>query len=439
MSLLRILSDVGGIAVKEIYVAIDLGTSKTCVVIGRCDARGWVEILGKGITNHEGIKKGIIVDIDEIAGSIEGALREAEREASLSVRSAYININCMHAVLSTYDCKINIHNSTGTVTSREIDALMEQLYSIKLDADKQVIDVIPIEYKIDNYDGIVDPRGMAAKELSIFANVVFGDTMYVNSLYTALKKVGLKCDGIIFEPLAQGDVVLSEDDKENGALMIDVGSCVTDISFFDKNELQFESSILVGGWQITNDLSYCLNVSYEESEKIKRKYELALSDLIQNDQDIYVKDKSTNQRKSVKVSDAVQIIEARVNEIFRICREVVEQSGKLGDVRKVVLIGAGIYFMDGAPQMASHVFNLPTKLGSWKEIGHNNPEDGMAISMIYHIKKSRAKKVDLSSEILTEDDLISIPKEGWEEFERRIIVVKKKIQKWFKWMLRNLF
>jgi len=290
------------------------------------------------------------------------------------------------------------------------------------------VDVIPKQYFIDQYEGILDPVGMSASTVGLEADVILGNSIYVQAIIKSMQNVGIKIDGFILEALAESSVVLNDDEKENGVLLINVGGSITDYSIHFDGKLGFYKSILVGGQHITSDLAVCLKISIAEAEKIKRKYELALTSLIENDQDVYVKDVETSKRKLVKVSETIEIIEARIYDIFELVKQAISENGYGGYFQSIVLSGAGIHYMDGASQMAEAVFKLPAKNASWRNVGGENSENGIAVAMIKYVS-ALGKKQMKASDILTPEDEDAIPKSGFEELKRKIRVLQKKMKK----------
>jgi len=411
---------------KDVIVAIDIGSSKVVTIIGNIDGRGWVEIFGKGISHHDGIKKGIIVDIDIVTEAIGRSVGIAEREANLRVCSAYVNLFGLHSLLIERSTSVPLTNRTFTVTQNEISNLLEKICQVNTPKGMALVDVIPKQYYIDQYEGIIDPIGMSASTVGLEADVILGNSIYVQSIITSMQNVGIKIDGFILEALAEASVVLTDEEREKGVLLINVGGSVTDISIHIDGKMCLYKSILVGGHHISSDLAVCLKISLSEAEKIKRKYEIALTSLIENDQDVYVKDVDTSRRKAIKVSETVEIIEARIYDILELVKEAINESGFANVPQSIVLSGSGIHYMDGAPQMTEAVFKMPARNASWRNIGGENSENGIAVAMVKYISKL-GKKHMKTSDILTPDDEDRIPKMGFEELRRKIRVIQKKI------------
>lgn len=347
----------------DLIVSIDIGTSKVCTVIGRVNKNSQLDIIGRGMSPCNGLKKGVIVDIDSTAACIKSAVEEAESSANMRVGSAYVNIHGMHVSVINNRSWLSISNGNREITQHDLESVLHSVRDIDFPEDRQLIDVIPRQYIIDGYDEIVDPVGMVGTRLEVDADIIVGKITSVQNIVKSIERVGIKIDGIVAEAFGTGEISLTQDERDIGVILLDVGGGVTDISVYQGKRLVFYDSIPVGGDHITNDIAIGLRIANAEAEKIKRQFELALTSLIKNDQEISVFDMNENKKKSVKVSEVVEIIEARVYEIFSICRNQLEKSGALlAPGGGVVLTGAGISYVDGCKQLAQEVFEVPVRV-----------------------------------------------------------------------------
>ncbi|AUS96568.1 cell division protein FtsA [Clostridium thermosuccinogenes] len=369
----------------DIVVGIDIGTTKVCTLIGRLKEGNKIETLGRGVAPCSGVKKGVIVDLESTAGSIANSIRQAENMAQLKVESAYINISGAHVDIIKTLNEISISNEDHEVTSHDVERLLFMAGNTEIAQDRQIIDIIPNQYILDGYEEILDPTGMTGVKLALDADVVAGKLTSVQNIVRSIGKSGIKLDGFIVEALATASIALTSDEREIGAILIDIGGGVTDVSIFKKNRLIFYDSIPVGGDHITNDISIGLKIPAHEAEKLKKEYELALTSLINNDQEVSVTDGDTGRKKSVKVSEIVDIIEARVTEIFTLCRDRIADSGIYESLNAgVVLTGGGISYLQGAEQIAGSVFELPAKVANYKAYGITKPEHITSAGIVKH-------------------------------------------------------
>ncbi|MCX7922355.1 MAG: cell division protein FtsA [Clostridia bacterium] len=370
----------------EIIVGVDIGTSKVCTIIGQLNKDNNIDILGRGIDSCTGVKKGVIIDIDSTANSIKSSLAQAESEANLKVASAFVNIAGTHVTLLNSRNSINISGENREITAQDVEKLLHTAGNVPIPEDRQIIDVIPRQYIVDGYDEIVDPVGMAGVRLEADVDIVAGKITSVQNIVKSMDRAGLKIDGLVLEALATSEVTLTPDEKEMGVIMIDIGGGITDISVFRNKKLLFYDSIPVGGDHITSDISIGLKIPNSEAEKIKREFGLALTSLIKNDQDVIVNDVSENKKKSVRVSEVVEIIEARVYEIFSLCGELLQKSGISGSFGAgVVLTGGGVSYADGVMQLAYEVFDLPVRIANHKLAGIPKLEQATAAGIVKYV------------------------------------------------------
>jgi len=352
--------------VSDVIVGVDIGTSKVSTVIGKTNNAGEVEILGKGIEVCTGVKKGIIVDIDATSNAIQSSVRKAESQAEMKVVSAYVNISGLHVDIINHKTFTNITSESKEITRHDVEKLLYSAGTVTIADDSEIIDVVPRQFIVDGYDGITDPVGMKGTKLEGDFDVVIGKIISVQNIVRSMEKAGIRVDGLIAEGFAAGECLLLPDEKDMGVIFIDVGGGTTEISVFKDEKLVMNKCLPVGGDHITNDLSIALKMTYSESEKLKRQFQLALTTLIKHDQEITVSDLSESFKKNIRVSDAIAVIEARVYEIFTLCKELVDKNCPGNYGAGVVLSGNGIASLDGAMQIAYEIFDIPVRVASSK-------------------------------------------------------------------------
>ncbi|HHW30432.1 MAG TPA: cell division protein FtsA [Clostridiaceae bacterium] len=371
---------------EDYIVSIDIGTSKICVLVGRVDKTNYIEILAKEIAANNGVKKGIIVDVDHTAEIIRSCLDRIESSKGILINSAFVNIIGMHVSVINNTYSIRIDNPGHEITKSDVEKLLYEVGNIQIPEGREIIDVIPRFYSIDGYDDITDPVGMVGTNLQVHADIIIGRITSVKNIIKSVEKAGIKIDGIVTEAYAEGQLLLTDDEREAGSILIDVGAGITDVSIFWNKMLIFYDSMPVGGDHITNDISIGLKISYQEAEAIKRKYELALTSLINNDQELEVVDINQDHSKSIMVSDVVEIIEARVYEIFSLCRDIIEKAGlNTMNFSNVVLTGGGISYVDGNKQIAEEVFGIPARVAVYKTSVSLKPELYAAAGIIKYV------------------------------------------------------
>ena len=406
---------------SDIIVAIDIGTSKVSTVIGKINNTGEVEILGKGIDPCSGVKKGIIIDIDATASSIRNSVRTAEAQSEMKVVSAYVNISGLHVNIINYKTFTNIVSDSKEITKNDVQKLIYGAGTIRIADDCEIIDVVPRQFIVDGYDGILDPVGMKGSKLEGDFDIVIGKIISVQNIITSMEKAGLKVDGLVAEGFAGGECILMPDEKDMGVILIDIGGGSTELSVFKGEKLIMNRCLPVGGDHITNDLSIALKISYAESEKIKRQFQLASTALIKNDQGISVSDISESFKKNIMVSDAVEVIEARVYEIFSLCQDLINKNcpGTYG--AGVVLSGNGIASLDGATNLANDVFDLPVRIAAPKVKNISSLDYCTAAGMIKYIANQEKEASTISLKNVSKSDKKASKNAGKKSFFKKVL------------------
>ncbi len=389
---------------SDIIVGIDIGTSKVSTVIGKVDSEGEVQVLGKGLAACNGVKKGIIIDIDATSASIRNSVMAAEAQSEMKVISAYVNISGLHVNIINHKNITNIVSENKEITKNDVKKLIYSAGAIPIAEDCEIIDVVPTEFILDGYDGIIDPIGMKGSVLEGNFDVVVGKIISVQNIIRSLEKAGIKADGLVAETFAAGECILMPDEKDMGVIFVDIGGGTTEVSVFKNEKLLMNQCLPVGGDHISNDLSIALKMSYAESEKVKKQFQLASTNLIKNDQEISVNDISESFKKNVMVSDVIEVIEARVCEIFSLCHDMIDKkcSGNYG--AGVVLSGNGISTLDGAAELANEIFRLPVRVASSKIKEVNSLEYCTAAGIIKYIATQEREASTVSRKTIQNND-----------------------------------
>lgn len=357
----------GFIALGELVAAIDIGTSKICAAYGRTDQNNQIIIDDLAMESCNGLRKGVIVDTDLTSATIKKVISTLEQRNNINLRSVYANITGGHIRIINQTQAIGFEEKSREVTREDIKKLYAAMTNFELPPDRDIVDVIPYEFVLDGYTDIKSPVGMFGSELKLDGLVVLGKVTSVQNIVKSVEKAGLKLDGILLNCMADAFIVLHDDEKETGTMLINIGAGITDVSFFESGRLKLYTSIPVGGSHITNDISIGLDISTKDAEKNKRHYELALTSLIKNDQEISLVDINDGKIKNIPVSRLVEIIEARVNEIFVLCRSLFERTGTdTSRIHRIVLTGGGVSYIDGAAEIAKSVFGIPVRVAKYK-------------------------------------------------------------------------
>lgn len=373
----------------EYITSIDLGTSKVCVIIGQIDRNGQLQIVGVGNCPCEGIKKGVVVDIESTSNAINCALEQAENMADAEVFDTYVNIPGGYTKLIRNKGIIAVSGEDREINYDDVKRVLNSATIISMPQDQQIIDIIPIQYIIDGYDEIKDPIGMVGIRLEADVDIVIGSSTTILNAVKSVNGAGLEVLGIVPEPFALSESVLSKDERELGALVIDIGAGTSDFSLFKNGQLIYNNLIPIAGNHITNDISVGLRISYNESENIKKKFGIAYTPLASDKNVFDINPIGINEKVCISELKLSGIIEARVGEAFELINaELIRQGVKQEILTGIVLTGGGTSNFPGIKELANEIFNLPVRIGKPKYIGVNDPIYSSGVGLInYSLKR----------------------------------------------------
>ena len=384
---------------NEVITGIDIGTSKICTIISQLNKNGEIEIRGVGVSPCKGLKKGVVIDADETVKGIKNSVSQAEHMANIGVKTVFINIAGGHVNFIKNKGVIAVTGENKEITKYDIERVTEAAKVIAIPADKEIIDLIPIQYIIDGYDEIRDPLGMIGTRLEVDTNIVIASTTSVENLTRCIKKADLDVGGVIVTPLAESEVLLSKDEKELGTCILDIGAGTTDISVFKDGAIIYSKLLPVGGDHITNDLAVGLKVSLDEAENLKRQYGFAMSDMVNEDEEIDAKSIGDQSSFKIKAKDICEIIEARVNEIIMLTNKNLIESGLKSSISTgVVITGGGLSQIKGSVELTRKILNLPVRIGSPDYIGVSLPTYSAAVGIIKYVKRYKRDMLSSTTE-----------------------------------------
>ncbi len=349
-----------GALAPEIVVGLDLGSTKVTAVVAEVDADG-ITILGVGNVPCRGLRKGVVTNIDWTVRSIREAIDAAQNCAGVEIDTVYAAVAGSHvrSIASHGMCAV----SGREVTRGDVDRVLDAARAIPVDADRMILHVLPREYLVDNQDGIRDPVGMSGVRLQSKANLVTAATSCVQNVVRCIERSGLDVADVVLSPLASADAVLSDDEKEIGVIVIDIGGGTTDLLVYADGGIAHTSVIPVGGNNITSDLSAGLRTPTGEAERLKRSHGCAMSRMIGDDEEVEVPGVGGHAPRRVARRFVSDIIEPRVEEIFHEARRRVEELGMLELVSAGAVLTGGANLMEGMVECAEDVLGMPVRMG----------------------------------------------------------------------------
>lgn len=345
-----------------ITVGLDIGTTKVCVVVASHDARtNRVDIIGTGVADCEGLKRGVVTNISKTADAIKRAVEKAEQQSGFQIGKVVIGVSGDH--IQTFPTRAIVTTSTHEITEADVRRLHYELRQLRITPDRRILHVIPQDYIIDDQDGISDPLGMSGKRLDANALVITASSTAVENIYRCADRVGLQVEGVVLQPLASAYAVLDEAEKEVGVALIDIGGGTTDIAVFRDNVLRFTSIIGIAGQKVTDDIVAVLGIRNVEAERIKLEYGHAVSDSIMREELFQVPGVGGRTPTEVSKSLLCQIIEPRMEEIYEFTLQEVMKSTLAHQLAAGVVITGGCALLRGSDALAQRVFRMPVKIG----------------------------------------------------------------------------
>ncbi len=379
-------------AIGDIIVGIDIGTSKVCCCLGQINKFNQVEILNSSSVACEGLKKGKIVSQDAVARAIRFAVSDIEATQDFIIKSAYVNILGMYVSVFKTKHSIKLEDKYAGVTQKDIDTIIKSVGKIQIPEGQQIIDIVPSKFITDSRV-TDDPIGIFTDYLEAELDVVIADKSVVKNIGMSMQKAGLQIDGIVTNGFAVKDIVLSEEEKSQGVLLLDIGDGSVDISVFKNNGILYTDTIPVGGDTITNDISIGLEISYQEADKLKKQYGLARVSYIDNDYSITLSTYNGDAKtKTVKCSELVEIIEARVEEIFMMIRERLIENGLQNSINSCVISGQGINSINKSEKTAEDILKIPVRFGNSKTANLIKPECLGAYGIVKYVSNIKHSK-----------------------------------------------
>jgi cell division protein FtsA len=346
---------------RQLLVGLDIGTSKVVTIVGEVAEDGHVEVIGIGSHPSRGLKKGVVVNIESTVQSIQRAVEEAELMAGCEINMVFTGIAGNH---------IRSLNSHGIVAIRDkevspsdVERVIDAARAVAIPADQRILHVLPQEFVIDNQEGIREPIGMSGVRLEAKVHLVTGAVSAAQNIVKCVQRCGLSVEDVVLEQLASSHSVLTEDEKELGACIVDIGGGTTDIAVFCGGAIQHTAVIPIAGDQVTNDIAISLRTPTQYAEEIKIKYACALSQLANPDETIEVPSVGDRPPRRLARQTLAEVVEPRYEELFSLIRDELRRSGFEELIAAGIVLTGGSSKMEGAVELAEEVFHMPVRLG----------------------------------------------------------------------------
>ncbi len=346
---------------KDLIVGLDIGTSKVVAIVAQMHADGHYEVVGLGQHEANGLRKGVVVNIENTVASIQRALEEAELMADCKIRTVYTGIAGNH---------IRSFNSSGMVAIKDQEVseadmarVIETAKAVNIPTDQQILHVLPQEFIIDGQEDIREPIGMSGVRLEVKVHIVTGAVSAAQNIVKCVRRCGLEVQDLILQPLASSISILSQDEKELGAVLVDIGGGTTDIAIFTAGAIRHTAVIPIAGDQITNDIAMALRTPTQDAEEIKLRYGIAKQALVDPNERIEVPGLGDRGPRQLSRQALAAVIEPRVEELFSLVHQVIRESGYEELLSSGIVITGGTALLPGVAELAEDIFLKPVRVG----------------------------------------------------------------------------
>ena len=346
---------------KNIVVGLDVGTTKVCTIVGQQGSSSDLEIIGIGSHPSYGLKKGSVVNIDKTVNSIRCSLEEAKLMAGVEIEQATIGLAGNHIYSFNSSGVVAIRDNE--VTQNDIDRVLEAAKAVVIPSDREVLHVIPQEYRVDNTAGVRDPIGMCGMRLEVHVHIVTGSIPLIQNLVKCVENCGVKANKILLQPIASSQSVLSDEEKDLGVVLIDIGGGTTDVAIWKKGSIIFSEIIPVGGNHFTNDLAVALKIPHTEAERIKINHGSVLAEKLNQSAHITVQGLSGMRPREIQLSLIAEVLGARAEELFNLINLRIKDKNLLDNISGGFVVTGGGALINGIRELAEYVFMKPTKIG----------------------------------------------------------------------------
>ncbi len=380
---------------EELIVGLDIGTSKICCVVGEVRPDRMVDIIGMGSHPSIGLRKGVVINIENTVDSIKEAIEEAETMAGCEISSVYGGIAGGH---------IKGFNSHGVIALKkrevgklDIERVIDAARALAIPMDREVIHTLPQEFIVDDQAGISDPTGMSGVRLEVKIHIVTGSVTSAQNIIKCANRAGLDVYDIVLESLASSEAVLTDEERNLGVALIDFGGGTTDLAIFSQGSIKHTFVLTLGGDNLTNDIAIGIRTPFKEAEKIKIRYGCGLTSLIGEDETIEVPGLGDRKPRTISRRLLGEILEPRVEELFSLIYQEMVRSGYDNLVSSGVVVTGGSAILPGVPEVVEQVFNMPARIGYPAGIGGlkeivNSPMYATAVGLVLYGANSQQRE-----------------------------------------------
>ena len=350
---------------RMIITGLDIGTTKVCAIIGEPDPQSReLKVLGLGSTPSKGLKRGMVIDIDDTVDSIREAVSKAEEQAEVTVKDVFIGLAGEHVTSYNTSGIVEVTNPLRGVTRTDVSRAIEKAKQLTTPFDREIIHCIPQEFICDSQAAVRNPLGMSCSRLEARMHIVTGAITAAQNLIRCVQQAGLKVKGLLLQSLASSLAILTEEEQDLGVLLIDMGGGTTDIAVFQNKCVRFSSAIPFAGDNITNDIKIGARIPPYDAENIKKKYGSALASAIDPDETVEIKSRMTNEKIEINRRFMAEIIQSRLEEIFFLAKDRLKKKELLDQIVSGAVLTGGSALLEDITDLAEKILEMPVRIGS---------------------------------------------------------------------------
>ena len=381
---------------KNLIIGLDIGTSKVVAIVAELTPDGSMNVIGLGQHVSRGLKKGVVINIDSTVNAIQRAIEEAELMADCTIKDVFTGIAGSH--VQSINARGMVKIKDAEVTQADVSRVIETAQAIALPSDQQILHILTQEYIIDGQEDVREPLGMSGMKLEVKVHIVTGAVAAAQNIVKSIKRCGLEVTDLILQPLASSEAVLTEDEKELGVCLVDIGGGTTDIAVFKQGAIRHTAVIPIAGDQITNDVAVALRTPTQSAEDIKIKHGCALRQLADPREVVEVQGTDGREARQLSVQTLAEVIEPRVVELYEFVLAELRRSGLEEMIASGIVITGGSAMMKGMVELGEEIFHMPVRLGLPRYVGGlsevvSNPRYATGVGLLLIGKKQVAQHI----------------------------------------------
>jgi cell division protein FtsA len=389
------------VARKERHlVGLDIGTSKVAAIVGECVDGRDIGIIGLGVAESQGIRRGAVVNVEAAVESIRKAIDEAELTAGIEMDNVYLGLSGTHIKGFNSRGVVAVAGKNREITRDDVRRAIETARAVNLPSGREILHVLPQDFVVDEEDGINDPVGMSGARLEVNVHIVTGGTTTTQNIVACVNRAGVNVRESVLEQLAASDAVLTQDEKELGVAVVDIGGGTTDLAIYERGCLWHTAVVSIGGDHFTNDIAVGLRMPIPEAEKLKRKCGCALSSMIGDDELMEVASVGGRPARTLPRRILSDVVQPRAEEMFHLVWDEIHRAGYERLLNSGIVLTGGAANLDGMPEIAEQIFDLPVRRGVpggvvgglADHIG--NPTFATAVGLLLHARRQRSQALE---------------------------------------------